>query len=193
MGWLAARDVSDAPGHRSQSHAAALRAIGGEELQALFLRWKRGSGRRVESNTDSALSRVECGGDLLPSVSRVKRAGRSRVGSNRSGNEAGLFLGGIEHAEAGKVYGPVPCEARHQADVWRGSGVRYAHGPHQGCAVLDEGDGCAVDAPHLSGSSAALEAVSGEQSEICLSDHAGAAGISEAAGSLVASLACVHI
>ncbi len=100
------------------------------------------------------------------------------------GTEAGLFLGGIEHAEAGTVYGSIHLQARREGDVGRGSCIRHSHRSNQRCAVLDEGDGRAVDAPHLSGSETAVEAIPGQQSEVRLPDHAGTSRYSEAARGL---------
>ena len=123
-------------------------------------------------------------GTYTPPFRATHSGRRSGAGPQSGGTEAGLFLGWIEYAEAGTVHGSIHLQARRKSDVGRGGRIRHSHRPHQRCAVLDEIDGRAVDAPHLPGSETAVEAVSGQQSKICLPDNAGALRYPEAARGL---------
>ena len=161
--------------------AADLWAFGGEGLQAFFLRrqrWCRGSSSRMRSRS---AFRAERGRYVF-----VHRFDRSRAEEEAdlirrvAEIEAGLFLG---WARARRSRKSSWTSTVSKLDTKLMLGVGAAFDMHTG-RIKDAPywmklTGCAVDSPHLSGSSAAVEALFREQSEVRLSDHAGVAGYSE--------------
>ena len=117
-------------GHRE------MRRVYGPDLMLEVCAWSETSGARhffyggadgvaelLAEKLKARFPKLAMAGTFTPPFRPLTAGGnRALAGANRGG-QAGYFVGGLEHAQAGKVHGGIPAQAGRDADGGRGRGL----------------------------------------------------------------------